>query len=200
MINVASPAAAFRWWRLPAKGIGLARMEFIINNLIKIHPMALVHFDTVKDRADRARRSMRLTRASRTRPSISSTPSRVASRRSRAVVSAPGHRAAERLQDQRIRPPDRRLGLRADGREPDARAPRRLALLHDALPRGLRAGMPGDPEGARGDRLRQRDRHGALLPHARGGGPGPRGDGRERPQAGRATGFRSMSCARSPRT
>ena len=45
MVNIASPAAAFRWWRLPAKGIGLARMEFIINNIIKIHPMALVHFD-----------------------------------------------------------------------------------------------------------------------------------------------------------
>jgi pyruvate,water dikinase len=30
MMNIASPAAAFRWWRLPAEGIGLARMEFII--------------------------------------------------------------------------------------------------------------------------------------------------------------------------
>jgi pyruvate, water dikinase len=49
MVNIASPAAAFRWWRLPAKGIGLARMEFIINNIIKIHPMALVHFDDLKD-------------------------------------------------------------------------------------------------------------------------------------------------------
>ncbi len=49
MVNVASPAAAFRWWRLPAKGIGLARMEFIINNIIKIHPMALVHFDQLTD-------------------------------------------------------------------------------------------------------------------------------------------------------
>lgn len=49
MMNIASPAAAFRWWRLPADGIGLARMEFIINNVIKIHPMALVHFDEVKD-------------------------------------------------------------------------------------------------------------------------------------------------------
>jgi pyruvate,water dikinase len=53
MVNIASPAAAFRWWRLPAKGIGLARMEFIINNIIKIHPMALVHFDAVKDPAAR---------------------------------------------------------------------------------------------------------------------------------------------------
>ncbi len=50
MMNIASPAAAFRWWRLPAKGIGLARMEFIINNIIKIHPMALVHFDDLEDK------------------------------------------------------------------------------------------------------------------------------------------------------
>ncbi|MCK9275426.1 MAG: phosphoenolpyruvate synthase [Syntrophales bacterium] len=50
MMNIASPAAAFRWWRLPCRGIGLARMEFIINNIIKIHPMALVRFDTLKDK------------------------------------------------------------------------------------------------------------------------------------------------------
>ncbi len=51
MINIASPAAAFRWWRLPVKGIGLARMEFIINNIIKIHPMALVDFDKIEDKS-----------------------------------------------------------------------------------------------------------------------------------------------------
>jgi pyruvate,water dikinase len=50
MMNIASPAAAFRWWRLPCEGIGLARMEFIINNIIKIHPMALVRFDTLEDK------------------------------------------------------------------------------------------------------------------------------------------------------
>ncbi|MBG6058945.1 pyruvate,water dikinase [Cryobacterium sp. MP_M5] len=49
MVNIASPAAAFEWWRLPADGVGLARMEFIINNLIQIHPMALVHPDRVTD-------------------------------------------------------------------------------------------------------------------------------------------------------
>jgi pyruvate,water dikinase len=53
MVNIASPAAAFRWWRLPAKGIGLARMEFIINNIIRIHPMALVHFEELKDQSVR---------------------------------------------------------------------------------------------------------------------------------------------------
>ncbi|AZG78875.1 phosphoenolpyruvate synthase [Methylocystis rosea] len=49
MLNLADPAAAFRWWRIPADGVGLARMEFVINNHIKIHPMALVHFDTLKN-------------------------------------------------------------------------------------------------------------------------------------------------------
>ncbi len=55
MMNISSPAAAFRWWRLPAKGIGLARMEFIINNIIQIHPMALLHFDELDDREARQR-------------------------------------------------------------------------------------------------------------------------------------------------
>jgi len=49
MINLASPAAAFRWWPLPTDGIGLARMEFIINNAIKVHPMALIRFDELED-------------------------------------------------------------------------------------------------------------------------------------------------------
>ena len=35
MLNIASPSAAFRWWKLPSRGIGLARMEFIINDIIK---------------------------------------------------------------------------------------------------------------------------------------------------------------------
>lgn len=52
MVNIASPAAAFQWWRLPADGVGLARMEFIINNLITIHPMALVHPERVTNAND----------------------------------------------------------------------------------------------------------------------------------------------------
>ena len=49
MLNMANPAAAMRWWRLPADGVGLARMEFIVGNLIKVHPMALVMFDKLRD-------------------------------------------------------------------------------------------------------------------------------------------------------
>lgn len=54
MLNLANPAAAFRWWRIPADGVGLARMEFVISNHIKIHPMALVRYDTLMD--DEAKR------------------------------------------------------------------------------------------------------------------------------------------------
>jgi len=53
MMNIGDPAAALRWWRLPCQGIGLARMEFIISNIIKIHPMALIHFDQLKDKSVR---------------------------------------------------------------------------------------------------------------------------------------------------
>lgn len=49
MLNLANPATAFRWWRLPADGVGLARMEFVIANQVKVHPMALVNFDELTD-------------------------------------------------------------------------------------------------------------------------------------------------------
>ncbi|MGB5987528.1 MAG: phosphoenolpyruvate synthase [Desulfobacterales bacterium] len=55
MMNIASPPAAFRWWRLPCSGIGLARMEYVINNVIQVHPMALVHFDELEDQEARSR-------------------------------------------------------------------------------------------------------------------------------------------------
>ncbi|WP_263809932.1 MULTISPECIES: phosphoenolpyruvate synthase [Salinibacter] len=55
MLNVASPAAALNWWRLPTEGIGLTRMEYLVNNVIEVHPMALVAFDQVDDEAARAR-------------------------------------------------------------------------------------------------------------------------------------------------
>ncbi|WP_377277288.1 phosphoenolpyruvate synthase [Rhizobium sp. R86522] len=54
MLNLANPGAAFRWWRLPADGVGLARMEFVISNAIRIHPMALVNFDGLSDQSAKA--------------------------------------------------------------------------------------------------------------------------------------------------
>ena len=49
MLNMANPAAALRWWQLPSDGVGLARMEFIVNQQIKIHPMALIRPEAVDD-------------------------------------------------------------------------------------------------------------------------------------------------------
>ncbi len=43
MVNIGNPEQAFQVSRLPCAGVGLARMEFIINEAIKIHPMALLH-------------------------------------------------------------------------------------------------------------------------------------------------------------
>lgn len=60
MLNLATPESAFKWWKLPVRGIGLARMEFIISNHIKIHPMALVHPDQI-DNEEEFRKIRKLT-------------------------------------------------------------------------------------------------------------------------------------------
>lgn len=49
MMNLANPDMAFSLASLPVDGIGLARMEFIINTAIKVHPMALVHPEKVDE-------------------------------------------------------------------------------------------------------------------------------------------------------
>jgi len=58
MVNLANPDLAFRTAMLPAAGVGLARMEFIINQHVGAHPMALAHpgrLTRAKDRAAIAR-------------------------------------------------------------------------------------------------------------------------------------------------
>ena len=52
MMNVGDPDHAFSVSRLPNDGVGLARLEFIINNHIGIHPMALVNYPNLKRRED----------------------------------------------------------------------------------------------------------------------------------------------------
>ena len=49
MLNVASPSMCFKFSHLPNKGVGLAREEFIINNYIQIHPLALLHHKELDD-------------------------------------------------------------------------------------------------------------------------------------------------------
>lgn len=56
MLNLAQPDLAFQAAALPAAGVGLARIEFIISELIGVHPMAAAHPDRVV--SDRARRAI----------------------------------------------------------------------------------------------------------------------------------------------
>jgi pyruvate, water dikinase len=50
MMNIGSPDIAFKTSFLPNDGVGLAREEFIINEKIKVHPLALYNFKSLKDK------------------------------------------------------------------------------------------------------------------------------------------------------
>ena len=54
MVNLGNPDLAFQTSFLPVDGVGLARMEFIISEAIRVHPMALVHPERIEDPAERA--------------------------------------------------------------------------------------------------------------------------------------------------
>ncbi|GJL74911.1 phosphoenolpyruvate synthase [Nitrosomonas sp.] len=49
MMNVGNPSYAFSFSRTPNQGVGLARLEFIISNMIGIHPKAVLEFDQLSD-------------------------------------------------------------------------------------------------------------------------------------------------------
>ncbi len=49
MLILADPEKAFRYSFYPNRGVGLMRLEFVINNTIRVHPMALVKFDELTD-------------------------------------------------------------------------------------------------------------------------------------------------------
>jgi len=49
MLILGDPGKAFRYSFYPNNGIGLMRLEFVINNAIQVHPMALVNFESLRD-------------------------------------------------------------------------------------------------------------------------------------------------------
>ncbi|MDP6695860.1 MAG: phosphoenolpyruvate synthase [Gammaproteobacteria bacterium] len=49
MLNVGTPDRAFDFANIPHRGVGLARLEFIINNMIGVHPRALLEFDKLDE-------------------------------------------------------------------------------------------------------------------------------------------------------
>lgn len=56
MFNIASPNDVFKYAAYPTKGVGLVREEFIINNYIQVHPLALINYEkgdsTLKSKID----------------------------------------------------------------------------------------------------------------------------------------------------
>ena len=50
MVNIGTPDSAFKSSFLPVQGVGLAREEFIITEKIKVHPLALLNFEKIKDK------------------------------------------------------------------------------------------------------------------------------------------------------
>ena len=49
MVNIGNPEQAFDLSFLPVDGVGLAREEFIVNEYIRIHPMALIRFNELSE-------------------------------------------------------------------------------------------------------------------------------------------------------
>ena len=54
MMNVGNPDRAFDFANVPNKGVGLARLEFIINRMIGVHPQALLEYESLDDATRRA--------------------------------------------------------------------------------------------------------------------------------------------------
>ena len=108
MVNLGNPELAYHTAMLPNDGVGLARMEFIINEHIGVHPMALVHPEkiVVGQGACHYR-----TPGAELRPAdrfLYREARRGRRHDRRSLLSEAGHRAAVGFQDQRICEPDRR--------------------------------------------------------------------------------------------
>ena len=86
MMNVGNPDRAFDFAGIPHRGVGLARLEFIINRMIGVHPRALLEFDRLDgELQEQIRAQMRRLRRSASASSSRSWPraSRRSPRRSR---------------------------------------------------------------------------------------------------------------------
>jgi pyruvate,water dikinase len=139
MMNVGNPELAFDFAQLPNAGVGLARLEFIINNNIGVHPKAILDYPPSADlkKIDESWRAAMLAR----RFYVDKLAEGVATIAA-AFWPKPGHRAPVGLQVQRVPQADRRQPLRAEEENPMLGFRGRLALHQPRLPRLLRDGMP----------------------------------------------------------
>ena len=138
-MNVGNPELAFEFARLPNAGVGLARLEFIINNKIGVHPKALLEHPDLPGRPEaRGRGGRARLRELRAR----STATKLAEGVATIAAAFWPKPVIVRLSDFKSNEYRKLLGgERYEPRrgEPDARLPRRLALHRRVVPRLLRA-------------------------------------------------------------
>ncbi len=141
-MNVGTPEQAFTFAQLPNHGVGLARLEFIINRQIGIHPKALLNLD--EQPADVAAEIReRIAAYDSPRDYYIKRLAEGGVHHRGGLRAGTGDCAYVRLQVQRVRQPDWRTRLRAARREPDDRLPRRLTLPGAVLPGLLRPRVRG---------------------------------------------------------
>ncbi len=162
MINLGNPDLAFKTSFLPNDGVGLARMEFIVSEYIKVHPLALLHPDKVDD--PEARRTI-----DRLIHGYSDGGDFFVERLSEGIGTIAAafwpKPVVVRMSDFKTNEYASLIGgscLRADREQPDDRLPRRLALRAPRICRGLRAGVPRDEAGPRGDGPDKRHHHASV--------------------------------------
>jgi pyruvate, water dikinase len=135
MLILGDPDQAFQLAAYPNAGVGLMRLEFIINNSIRIHPMALVKYaelpdDEVKAQIDALTHHHENKEAYFVEQLAQAVATIGAAYYPKDVIV--------RLQNQRVCQPDRGPGLRAQRRKPDAGFPGRFPVLPPPLPGRLR--------------------------------------------------------------
>ena len=138
MVNLGNPDIAFTTSFLPNDGVGLARMEFIISESIRAHPLALLHPDRVTDPTEREEIGPAGAGLRRRCPVLRPAPVRRDRHHRRRLLAQAGRGPHVGLQDQRVRAPPGRCGLRARRGESDARLPGRVPLCAPGVRRGLR--------------------------------------------------------------
>ena len=185
MINLGNPDLAFKTSFLPNDGVGLARMEFIISEYIRVHPLALLHPEKVDD--PEARRTIdRLTQGY---PDGSAFFVERLSEGIGTIAAAFWPKpVVVRMSDFKTNEYASLLGgagFEPSESNPMLGLPRRLALRASRLRRGLRAGVPRDATGSRRDGPDERHPDAPVRASNRRGGPRPADDGRPRSAAGR---------------
>ena len=185
MLNLGNPELAFKTSFLPNDGVGLARMEFIITEAIKAHPMALLYPEKVEDPAARAEIAALISQHDSGADFFVERLSEGVGTLAAAFYPKPVIVRMSDFKTNEYAAPAGRQRLRGGRGQPDDRLPRRLALLPPRLRGRLRPGMRRDEARARGDGADQPQADGPLLPARRRGRAGPRDHGQVRPEARR---------------